>query len=359
MKNKLKILTDWWWEILIYQFNNYIDNIEIERLNKWLLWKKSFDWGELKNSLKMRSFEKDIRFDILHYNNWLDPIICNIPKNKFTIYESHSIHFWLDLFNSLYVIESPIKRFLGFFIHYIYFILFYFKIKKFDLYFTSIPSALPYAKKIRKDAIWLPNAIDFKLFEKDYDLLKLDKNYINIFLPTSVRVLKNQRKAWEIIDKIFYKYSNIRLYIINHNWSNYNLIYDYLEKYRNNIVWLPMIDRESIWCYYKSDWNLVFWSLWHKDNYAMLNMIELESMACKAPIVAMDSFEIIKVKYNDIESLAFKIIEDKIFRNNYVNKNYEYVKNIHSLENVSNMYINTIKKSILFKLKTTYEPKNT
>lgn len=344
MKNKINILTDWWWEILIYQLKDFLPSyISIERLNKWLLWKKSFDWWELNNALKMRKYEDDKDFSILHYNNWLDPVICKIPKNKITIFESHSIHFWLNLRNTLYDLETRTKKILWYFIHYIYMIFFYFRINKFDLYFTSIPAALPFAKKYRKDAFWLPNAIDFKLFEKEYELLDLDKEFINIFLPSAIRIQKNQLKAWEIIDNIFKKNHKVKIYAIKHNSSNNKLVWNFLEKYKDSIVWLPIIERDNIWKYYKSDWDLVLWSLWPYDDYAMLNMIELEAMACKAPIVAMDSFEIIKTKYDDIEKLAFKILEDKEFKKNYIERNYNYVKKVHSLESVSKIYLEKLK----------------
>lgn len=346
MKNKLKILTDWWWEILIYQLERFLPNIQIERLNKWLLWKKSFDWWDLKNSIIMRKYENKNDFQIIHYNNWLDPITCRIPKNKITIFESHSIHIWLNLKNALNDLETPFKKIIGFFIHFIYKFIFIYKINKFDIYYTSIPSVLQYAQKFRNDAIWLPNAIDFELFEKKYDVINLDSNFINIFLPSGVRIRKNQVKAWEIIDNLFNKYKNIKIYIIEHKSANYKLVEKYIKKYKNNIIWLPLIDRENIWNYFKANWNLVLWSLWPYDNYAMLNMIELELMACKAPLVAMDSFEIIKVRYEKIEDLAFKVLEDKVFKDNYVDKNYKYVRKVHSLENIAYIYLDNLK--ILF-----------
>lgn len=358
MKNIITILTDWWGEILIYQLEKFLPNIKIERLNKWLLWKKSFDWWELNNALKMRSYEDDNTFDILHYNNWLDPIICKIPKNKITIFQSHSIHFWLDLKNTLYDLETGFKKFLGFFIHFIYKIFFYFKIKKFDLYFTSIPAALPYAIKFRKDAIWLPNAIDFELFDREYETIELDKNYINIFLPSAIRIQKNQQKAWEIIDIFCRKHQNIKIYMIRHSSSNYKLVKMYLEKYKDNIIWLPIIERIKIWSYYKTDWDLVLWSLWYSDDYAMLNMMELEAMACKSPIVAMDSFEIIKTKYSEIDNLALKLLEDKDFKNEYIEKNYEYVKKIHSLENIAEIYLENLKPFLKSKLNLSEEEIN-
>jgi len=343
MNKKIKILTDSWWEIIIYALKNYLNDFEIKRFNIDLLWKKSFDWWDCKNAIKLRKYENKKDFEIIHYNNWCDPIISKIPKNKITIFESHSIHIWLDLKNALNISENIFKKNIIFFIHFFYKTIFYFRIKKYDLYFVSILCILKYAKKIRKDVIWIPNIIDFSLFEKEYKTLNLDKKYYNIFLPTTIRKIKNQGKNWKIIENIFKKYKNIKIYVIKHPSSNYKLIEKSLEKFKENIIWLPLIERNNLWKYYKSDWNLVLWSMWPYDDYAMLNMIELEAMACRCPIVAMDSFEIIKTKYEDIEKLAFKVLEDKQFRKDYIEKNYNYVKKIHSAENVSKIYLENLK----------------
>lgn len=344
MHKNINILTDWWWEILIYPFEAYLKNIKIERLNKWILWKKSFDWGDFKNALYMRKYENNYNFDVIHYNNWVDPIVCKFPKDKITIYESHSIHIWLNFNKTIIDIESKIKKIICFFIYPFYKIIFYYKINKVNIYYTSIPSVLPYAKKIRKDAIWLPNVVDFNLFWIVNDKLNLDKNYINIFLPTSIRKRKNQIKSWEIINNFSKKYNNLRLYVVNHPSSNYDSIDKYIKKFKNNIIWVPLIPREKLPIYYNSDWNIVFWSLYKHDDYAMLNMIELEAMACKCPIIATDSFEIIKISYENIEKLAWKVLEDNNYKNYYVNRNYDYVKKYHSIENVSKIYFENLKK---------------
>lgn len=349
--NKIKILTDSRWEILIYQLEKVSNVFSIDRLNKDLLGKKSFDGSEFKNALEMRKRELDKEYDVLHYNNRMDMVLCRIPSSKVTIYESHSIHFGLDLRNTLYDLETPWKKFSGFFVHFIYKFIFFFRIKKVDVYFTGIPSPLPYARKFRKDAIWLPNALDFELFEKHYDVISLDKAFINMFLPSAIRVQKYQQKAREIIDNMSKKYPNIKIYTIDHKTSNHKLVKNYLEKYKDKITWLPMVPREEIGRYYKSDFDLVLWSLWPYDDYAMLNMMELECMVCKSPIVAMDSFEIIKTPFNKIEELAWKILEDPMYRKEYVQRNYDYVKRVRSLENVHKLYYDTLKPIILKKLK--------
>ena len=83
----------------------------------------------------------------------------------------------------------------------------------------------------------------------------------------------------------------------------------------------------------------------HPTN-AMLNMVELEAIACRAPIVAMDVFEIIKVPYDKIMDLSFKVLENKDFKKTYIDTNYNYVKNTHSVENVAKLYESILSKCI-------------
>jgi hypothetical protein len=59
-------------------------------------------------------------------------------------------------------------------------------------------------------------------------------------------------------------------------------------------------------------------------------MIELEAMACKAPIIVSDLNELIFKNFVELKELAFNIIENKDFREKYIEKNYEYILSKHS-----------------------------
>ncbi|MDR2640881.1 MAG: hypothetical protein LBC61_06395 [Candidatus Peribacteria bacterium] len=89
---------------------------------------------------------------------------------------------------------------------------------------------------------------------------------------------------------------------------------------------------------YSANWDLVLGAFYYEKFAAILNTIELEAMACKAPIIACDLNEIIFKPLDEIENLAYKIIDDKEFRKAYVEKNYKYVLKVHSTKNVAKIY---------------------
>lgn len=86
--------------------------------------------------------------------------------------------------------------------------------------------------------------------------------------------------------------------------------------------------------YYRHDWDLVIGSLYPEKPYAILNMIELESMAYQLPIVAVDLYEILLYPINEVPTLAKKLIDDAAFKKEYSKKNREYMKERHSPEKV-------------------------
>jgi len=73
-------------------------------------------------------------------------------------------------------------------------------------------------------------------------------------------------------------------------------------------------------------------------------MIENEAMACKAPVLCCDLNEIIFEPLEKLEDLAYKIIEDKKYRNWYIERNYDYIKKVHSCEAVAKIYEEDIKE---------------
>jgi hypothetical protein len=71
-------------------------------------------------------------------------------------------------------------------------------------------------------------------------------------------------------------------------------------------------------------------------------MIELEAMACKSPIICHDLYEILFIDLKDILTVSHKIIDDLKYREKYVDRNYEYIKSVHSTKKVLSHYINII-----------------
>jgi hypothetical protein len=72
--------------------------------------------------------------------------------------------------------------------------------------------------------------------------------------------------------------------------------------------------------------------------------VELEAMACGGPIITLDKYEINTYPLNDLEKLAFKLLENKDFKNRYIKKNIVYINKMHSPNSVSKLNIENINK---------------
>lgn len=100
--------------------------------------------------------------------------------------------------------------------------------------------------------------------------------------------------------------------------------------------------------YYSHDWDLVIGNLYGEKPYAILNMIELEAMAHRLPIIAIDHYEILKYPLSDISIIAKKLITDKGYKQEYVERNLAYIYESHSPQSVAQIYSSNLKKSSLF-----------
>lgn len=351
MKN-IKILTNWWWEILIKPLEKYFNNINILWLNK----DKLYHYNDYNSFLFIKKELKNNKYDLVHLNCWFDLFFLNKKRWVNYIFESHSIHPGISLKYSILFSESFIKKIIIFLFYPFFKLLFIYKIKKIDLYLVSIPWLLDLTKKYH--SIWLPNWIDTNIFYKRKEYFLLNKNNINIFYPTWLREVKNPDFAFYLFWKIIQKYNNAKIYMIKHTVANYKKYNYFLDKYKDNIIFIDKIERLNLPFYYSADWDLVFWSFYPKKPYAILNMIEMEAMACKAPIIVSDLNELIFKNLDELDELAFKLLEDKNFKKEYIEKNYEYVKNTHSLENIAKIYLENLKPFLRSKLNLSDEEIN-
>lgn len=332
----IKVLTNGRWEIL---------QKPLEKHMRWIKIKKISDYD--KNHHDYNSFYKikkclnKNKFDIIHLNCWTDLFLFKNKKKIKYIFESHAAIPGMDFKYWLLFIENPIKRLFFVLFYPIFKILYKINIKKLDLYYVSIPGLLYLTWDTAK---WLPNPVDLSVFHErdENECYKLDQNYINIFYPNWLRKVKNCKYALDLMYRLKNKYKKIRFYLINSHW--------HINKYRkelglieDNIVRLNPIKREEMPNYYSAERDLLLWSFFPEKPYAMLNMIENEAMACKAPILCCDLNEVIFEPLENLEELAYKIIEDKKYKNWYIERNYNYIKKVHSCKSVAKIYEQDIK----------------
>ncbi len=327
-----RVLTNSWWELLFCPLSDYLEGVKIvpswnQNYSYSLLW-----FRKISNVLQSKFF------DIVHLNWWPEIFFLKKRSGVKYIFESHGVHPWLSLKYSLICIENILMKIFLFVTYPFRKILFLINIKKIDLYLVSIPWILPLATKIRKDAKWLPNPIDTRVFKKTSRSFDLDVNRINVFYPTWFRDIKNTEYALALMLKLKERYRNISFYCIKQSVSNYKKFKKQLELLGDSIIWLDYIPRDQFPYYYSADRNLVLWSFFPDKIYAVLNLIELEAMACEAPILCCDLNEIIFEPIGNMEKMAYKIIEDKSYKDWYVKRNYDYVVKVHWMENIAKVY---------------------
>jgi hypothetical protein len=82
------------------------------------------------------------------------------------------------------------------------------------------------------------------------------------------------------------------------------------------------------------------------ESLGTLSLVELEAIACGAPLVTLDKYEL-KLSLSKAEETAFKLIENPEFKRNYIKRNLDYVRRVHSEKAVSELHmknLNEIKK---------------
>lgn len=207
-----------------------------------------------------------------------------------------------------------------------------------DAYFVSIPG-IHYYLWDRYNNKRLPNPVDTKVFQKTESSLALDHKVVNIFYPTGFRAIKNPRFALELMIHLQQRYTHVHFYFIEHARHH-----KHIKKYKRyldqltNITRLSQIPREKMPEYYSADRDLVLWAFNPHKEYAILNMIENEAIACKAPVLGHDLHEIILEPLENMTSLACKIIENKEYKTAYIDKLYTYIIKVHAMEHVAKLY---------------------
>lgn len=329
----MKLLLNGRWELLISPLQKYINTIKITPLillKKWI--------NDYQSPFFLSKYLKDGKYNAVHMNSRFDIIFLFKQKNVKYIFESHWFHPWISFSLGWNITENRLKKIIFLFGYPFFKLCFLYNIKRVDLYYVSIPGIAAYLNG-KYQARRLPNPIDMELFcKKESSLALWSDQDIKIFYPTGFRKIKNSKFALQLMVKLQEKYKNIKFYIIKthtHNLKKYHNILSQIEK---NIIWLNKVERNQLPNYYNADRDCILGSFYPNKYYAILNMIELEAMACQAPIVCHDMHEIIFEPLDNIFDLIVKLIEDKSFAQAYIQKNYNYVLNTHADNIIAKKY---------------------
>ncbi len=284
------------------------------------------------------------KYDIVHFNNTENFLNFRKYDNQISIAESHWFDFgvyykWLvkDEKNVVkFVIWNLINLFVWWKIRK--------KIQQFDIYYCSTPDMLePLKKYVRKDVKWLPNPVNTNIFSPKWAITKL-KWEPACFFPTRLHWDKKPEYAVEIFKKyIKPKFPKATLHLLN-QWFE-------LKKYKNILIdkntyfWHDFMDKKTLAS--KIRWaDLCFWdfSIW------ALSLMPMQIMACKKPIITYDVYEIVKIDRDNLISYTKKILEDKKFQEETVERNYNYILDFHTEKSISKIHLENLKPLIKSKL---------
>lgn len=330
-KQKIKVFIDGF----TFLYDSYESELKNMEFTLFKGFEKKFDFYWNYRLLKKMFINGELdKYDVLHISNWFATLLVKYKKpHQVWLAHSHGFHIGLNFKKALEDSTFSMK-FLGFFLGLAYHNRIKNALKKTDIFAVAIPNCLNAAKKIRKDAVWLPNPINDDFFKVPKKISGLEGNP-KIFFPTRLHKMKSPELGFKIFDDILKKYPLAKLHLIRYpqRYSQYNLFKKYTDKYEKYIIWHDFIPRQEFPSYYSS-FDLVLGAF----GKGLLNLVELEAMACGATVVSWDKYEFIKIPLNDLSKFSLKLLSDNKYKENYVKRSKEYVKNVHGISAASKKY---------------------
>lgn len=150
-------------------------------------------WDFFTDYMLLRKYIKTGKlkqYSVIHINTW-ENILQYEPRKKYpgqvTIAEAHGFCVGIN-FNAT-LRELPIeKRIPNFFLKVLFDRKMRKKMKQYDIFYISTPNMLEHAKKIRKDALLLPNPIDTTIFNPHGEKVKLRASLQYSFLQGCIHL---------------------------------------------------------------------------------------------------------------------------------------------------------------------------
>ena len=337
MKNYNLFLNGFKFQYLFLKENLHNFKIDFFAPNNW---EQKMSWYSyiLKNFFQLRKKYKIgamKKYDIVHINNTENFLNFKKYPKQVSIAESHWFDFWVNYERFLKDEKNIIKKCIWWIIDKLIWNQIRKKINEFDIYYCSTPDMLEPLKKIRKDVIWLPNPINTHIFNPQWKIIKLEWNPA-CFFPTRLHWDKRPEYAIKIFQEyIKPNYPEATLHVLN-QWFEVEkykkILNDKKTYYRHDFM-----DKETLAA--KIRWSdFCFWdfSIW------WLSLMPMQIMACRKPIVTYDMHELIKIPREKLLELTKKIFEDDSFREEYIERNYNYIMDFHSEKAVIKKYQNNL-----------------
>jgi len=298
-------------------------------ISNYLLYRKWQKLGKLKE------------FDIIHINNWENFINYKRVPDQLSIAESHGFHLGANFHRFLIDENSFLKRNASYVMEFCLSKKMKEQINKFDIYYCSTPDMLkPLREQVRHDVKWLPNPIDTDFFTPDGPIKKLEGEPA-IFFPTRLHKDKRPDIGIKIFQEhILKEFPEATLHFIK---QPFNEEYNYWKKKlgeNSTYHWdLDFMPRSELVKYYRGA-DIVIGGF----SIGACGLMELEAMACGAPVIVNDIYEL-KTPLENLGDLSVKLLSDFKFKEKWIQKNIKYVKEVHGQKAVSFVHKKNIEKA--------------
>lgn len=278
------------------------------------------------------------KYDILQFNRSEAFWLFNKIPNQLSIFEIHGFDVGVNGKIYLQDLHNKFKYYLGLLIDKIISKKIIRNIHKVDLFYCSTPDLVePIYNWCGRKPVWLPNPIDFSLFTPNGNTDNLPGNPA-CFLAARLHGDKKPGVAIDIfINHIKKAYPEATLHLLNTG--------ELAEKYKNELVdkktyfWYDYMSKEELASKIRGA-DLVFGDF----SIGALSLLPMQVMALKKPIVTLDNYEVIKIKTDELANLSIKLLRDEEFRNNFIERNYNYIIKTHDPKEIAMVHYENIKK---------------
>lgn len=284
------------------------------------------------------------KYQIIHFNRAEAFLLWHKIPGQISIFEIHGFDVGVNGEFYLRDLHSKFKYHLGMFIDKLISRRIIKNIQKIDLFYCSTPDLVePIEAWCGRRPLWLPNPVDVDLFTPEGPITKLEGEPA-CFLAARLHGDKKPEIAIEIFQKnIKTKYPNATLHLLSTG--------ELAEKYRQELsdqktyFWHPYMDKKTLASKLRGA-DLIFGDF----SIGALSLLPMQVMLLKKPIVTLDNYEIIKTGAPELSNLTDRLLADKTFRDEFIERNYIYVKTTHSAETIANLHYENIKKLSILNL---------
>lgn len=276
------------------------------------------------------------KYDVVHINRPEAILLYKSSKAQVSIFEVHGFDVGILAGNYLKDLKSPIKIFFGNIIDRLISPIVKRKAREVDLFYCSTPDlVLPLAEWSGRKPLWLPNPIDLEHFSDSIIAAKLEGSPA-CFLASRLHGDKKPEIAIDIfINVIKPKYPKATLHLI----ASGELVNHYRSKLTDpkTFFWHEYMDKDTLAAVIKGS-DLVFGDF----SIGALSLLPMQVMAMKRPIVTLDKYEVVKNNIADLPQIALKLLDDEKYRNEIIERNYQYIVAVHSPEAVCRRHVENI-----------------